>query len=431
MSEPAPVYRAASARSSRAGRPRWLSVVSEAAPVYEAADEGLAGLSDRELLEHAVALDAQVSRAQAARAVALREVARRQAYRHDGCVTLGSWWGMRARRDPTQASRHARVATRLARFPGFDGALAAGDITLAHAETLVRFATPRRLEALADAEDTLLGLARAASPRDLARACQKIADVVDDDGTGAPPGRHPARELFHARTIGGLGDLHATLDPVTAERLANLLDAYHTHDPAQNPDGERRTPAQARHDAFDAILNAAEAWTRQQGAPRVHGATPHVGLFIDLFTLVGRPELATRTTRLASGVELDLDTALGLLEDARLTPILSLGPFRPVGFGRTRRVIPDWLRPAIALVHPTCAGPGCDRPVGWTQAAHTDGDWQHGADTHLDATLPLCHDHHAMLDTGGWHLDHDPDTGTCAWTSPDGTTRITTRPPDP
>ncbi len=391
----------------------------------------LDGLDDRTLLEHTVALDEQITRLQAARAAGLRAIDRRQAYRHDACVTAASWWRMRTRRDPGPARRHAHTAARLARFPGFVAALAAGQITLDHADTLVRFATPGRLDALADHEDTLLRLARDATPKDLATACSRIADVVDPDGAGAPPGRHPRRELFHARTIDGLGDLRGLLDPVTGERLNTLLDAFHTHDPAEVPDTERRTPAQARHDAFDAILKAAEAWAQTNGGPTVQGATPHVGLFIDLYTLLGRPDLATRTTRLASGTPIDLATALALLADAKLTPILSLGPYRPVAFGRTRRVIPDWLRPALAMIHTTCAGPGCDRPVAWTQAAHSHGDWHAGADTDLDHTLPLCPGHHALLDRAGWHVHHDPDTATCTWTSPHATTHITTHPPDP
>lgn len=402
-----------------------LAALRHAADLLARAD--LERLTDRGLLAHTVAVDRQVTRLEAARLARLSAVDRRAAFTAEACVTAGSWFRTRTRRDPAGGARLARWARRLERFRLLGAALAAGEITLDHVRVVVRAAStgPRRT-GLVDHEETLVALARRATPADLDVAVTRICEAVDHR-EAEPGGPAAARGLYHARIIDGLGDLRATLDPATAERLETLLDAYRRPDPADTD--PPRSPAQIRHDAFDAILRAAEEHPR---APRVQGARPHLVVFADLFTILGRPDLASRpTTRLGSGRPVDLARVAHLLEEAGATGVLGLGPFRPVAFGRTRRVLPDWLRPALAMVHATCRGPGCDRPAAWTQAMHLGGAWAAGATTELDTTAPGCHAHHRLVDVVGWRVDLDPDTAVATWVSPDRRTTVVTRPPDP
>ena len=110
--------------------------------------------------------------------------------------------------------------------------------------------------------------------------------------------------------------------------------------------------------------------------------------------------------------------------------MLQLGPWRSVAVGRTHRVLPDWLRPLLAVTHRHCRGPGCDRPIAWTQAAHLDA-WKSGGDTDLARTLPACGPHHRLIDITGWTIHYDPDTGRATWTRPDNAYTTTTEPPEP
>ncbi|MGH3441799.1 MAG: DUF222 domain-containing protein [Nitriliruptorales bacterium] len=386
-------------------------------------------LRDRELLAFTRDVDREITRIQAREARLVRAVGLRQAYAEDGCVTAASWLRQKTNRDPGDATRLAKTARRLAFLDVTRDAVEAGDITWRHAEVIATAAIPQRRDAIVDHEDTLVGLARRAQPRDVRAACRKIADVVSPDhGDSEGCGPDSRRELYSTRTFEGFGDLRANLDPVTQEMFESLLHAFTTPDETETPDNQQRTPAQVRHDAFDAILSAA---SEHPDVGSVHGAKPHVLLMIDLQTLLGRDDLATRKPRLGSGTELSVERAVHLLEQAKLTPVLMLGPYRAVGFGRTQRVLPDWLRPLLKAVHGHCRGPGCDRPFEWTQAMHVNGDYAEGATTEFDCTVPGCVKHHQLRDEHGWQVDYDPDTAICTWTSPDRLTVIHTHPPDP
>jgi hypothetical protein len=53
--------------------------------------------------------------------------------------------------------------------------------------------------------------------------------------------------------------------------------------------------------------------------------------------------------------------------------------------------------------HKTCAGPGCDRPIGMTDAHHIEF-WANGGKTALPKLVPLCYFHHRLVHEGGWQV---------------------------
>ena len=154
---------------------------------------------------------------------------------------------------------------------------------------------------------------------------------------------------------------------------------------------------------------------------------------IDLHNILNRVEAATFETAYRHAGNVDPDQALRLAigEDTRLTPVLTLGPYRAVGVGRTRRGIPDWLREILQMLHRHCRGPYCDRKTTWSQADHTL-PWADLGETTLDNLVPLCQgandSHHRLVTTGGWKYTADLDSGICTWTDPHGNT-IRTHPP--
>lgn len=239
-------------------------------------------------------------------------------------------------------------------------------------------------------------------------------------------GLDPRGELFLSQTLDGLWALHATLDPVTGARLAAQLHARTRPDRTGTPERQRTSAAQRRHAAFDELVRAAE---ERGDAPTVHGSRPRVLVLIDLRWLLGhdggyRPRLGGMDT------PVDRDRAVELLHAGTLTPVATWGPWRPVAFGETHRVLPSWLRPLLEAFHRTCRGPGCDRPIAWVDAAHLEPFTSH-RDTRYDTTLPLCRAHHTLLDRKGWSATMDPDTAIVTWTSPDGSVVLETRPPAP
>jgi hypothetical protein len=412
---------------------------------------------DRALLDAALEL-ATLDNQVAAQQVRVLEAAdRREAYREDGALTLASWQRHRSSVDHGTSTRLVQAARRLRGLPLLRQAFTEGAVTLAHVWAVTDAAGPRRAEAIADNEEALVGLARHGAPRDVRRAVRLIAEQVDGDGSGADPldddGPDERRELrFYPNGIDRLGELRATLDPLAAELFAAMLEAYDRPDGPDVPDRLRRTRPQRRHDAFQNALQALLG----AGAPEAPETTPtHVHVTIDLDTLLGTgrwadgdaaagdaeapdpahadprwdgPRLKGRTPRFRHTGPLSPGLARRLAWNAKITAVLTMGPWRVTNVGRTQRVLPTWLRDLLTMVHGHCRGPDCDRPIAWTQPHHQVA-WRKGGDTDLNATIPLCSGHHPMAD-GDWRVTYDPDTGTCTWTGPKGQT-INTHPPPP
>ncbi len=140
------------------------------------------------------------------------------------------------------------------------------------------------------------------------------------------------------------------------------------------------------------------------------------------------PAAAARGPRLRRTGPLPWWQACRLALDARVTCVLTMGPWRIVNVGRTMRTLPSWLRPILELRHQRCRGPDCERPASWTEAHHLDAWTADHGDTDLNRMIPLCTAHHATVTDGTWTVDYDAGTGVCTWTGPDGAVRRTLPP---
>jgi hypothetical protein len=261
----------------------------------------------------------------------------------------------------------------------------------------------------------------------------RLRDLADPDGSDAdelPTGARDARrDLQLHRTIDGLWALKGMLDALTGEKLAGLLDALSSVEGEGGAadvgatDGEPpRSPGQRRHDAFDALLDRAQA---SADLPTVHGRPPHVLAMIDLLALArlrgALPDLVDddrQVARLRYTGAVSPELVLRLLRDAAVTVVTTAGPWRPVDVGRRMRTLPAYLRDVLQLLHQRCRGPDCDRWVTWAQAHHLT-PWIDGGATDLNATIPVCSAHHRLCDHG-WTAALDTATGVVTWTSPAG-----------
>lgn len=236
------------------------------------------------------------------------------------------------------------------------------------------------------------------------RRITDVVDAGGSGVEPLPEGPDVRRELGLRPTIDGLHVLSGTLDVLTGERLLGLLDAFSTPDPPGTPFERRRSPGQRRADAFDAVLRTAEAAAAAAGSPTVHGATPHIMAGVDLLDLFGLTEgdgtdldaLAERVAAaLAEGDVDDLQALFATLlddvrpaagrtvvqrpggagapdpaptvgsgeaplaspwlrysgrvpiellrriaRDAKVTVVLTMGPWRVTNVGRTKRTLP-------------------------------------------------------------------------------------------
>ncbi|MTV24512.1 HNH endonuclease [Nitriliruptoraceae bacterium ZYF776] len=150
---------------------------------------------------------------------------------------------------------------------------------------------------------------------------------------------------------------------------------------------------------------------------------------VDLLTglLGGRLRCTSATARRL------LDTA-----GARLRTVVIDDDGTVLGVGRATRRPPGWLTDALAAIHDTCTGPGCDRPAGRAQTDHARPWWprpdQPTGGTDLDNLGPLCPATNRAKESAGWQATqtaagtrtwHHPRTGLTTTTIP-----ATWRPPD-
>ena len=443
---------AAALRRRHASRPR---VAAEPAATYEVVpsrptaaaalaqlDAALAAVAevdwsieaDDDVNAAAVGLQRRVNRVQA---VALRPLAvmqRRGTFGVDGAVTAASWLLVRTGMDPAMASRLCTAARRLRNLALLRQAFLAGDTTLAHVTAITEAAVPNRYEAIRAVEKPLVDLAVRATPRSVHTALRRVRDIADPDGS--QPTLDGDDEVYDADETDPrrFWDQHITgdgmvagaylVDGVFGAMLTTLVDAYSTADPDDLPLQRRRSPAQRRCDALRAaVLALLDAGI----TPTVQGNKAHLLLMLDLHTVMGRDHAAVFAAELARYGRVSPATVARLGIDAKITPVLTMGPYRVVAVGRTQRTLPGWLRPMLAMLHQRCRGPDCDRPASWCDAHH-EQPWAGGGITDLNATIPLCPAHHKLVTNGGWTVTIDLDTGICTWTAPNG--RIThTHPP--
>jgi hypothetical protein len=66
-----------------------------------------------------------------------------------------------------------------------------------------------------------------------------------------------------------------------------------------------------------------------------------------------------------------------------------------------------------------CMGPGCGMPASRCEIDHQLA-WEHGGETSLQNSAPLCKGHHTVKHHGGWDVRQLEGSGAIQWTSPTG-----------
>ena len=78
-------------------------------------------------------------------------------------------------------------------------------------------------------------------------------------------------------------------------------------------------------------------------------------------------------------------------------------PVRPLALGRSRRIVPAWLRDAVTLRDQHCVVPGCEVPPQTCEVHHVV-PWASGGATDISNLALLCLRHHRSVDAGQWRL---------------------------
>jgi hypothetical protein len=201
------------------------------------------------------------------------------------------------------------------------------------------------------------------------------------------------------------------------------------------PDDER-TAAQRR---ADALVQLCQLGLTQNVLPSVAGQRPQLGVLVTPATLRStQPDPRTALHRrlsqpseLADAAghdpawldwvgEVPASLAQRIACDAAIwRVVLDPATGLPLELGRTRRIVPGWLRRALHARDRTCRWPGCTAPNAWTDAHHLI-PWYDDGPTDIDNLLCLCRYHHAKVHEGQWRIEFDHTTGEVQVFRPDG-----------
>ncbi len=107
-------------------------------------------------------------------------------------------------------------------------------------------------------------------------------------------------------------------------------------------------------------------------------------------------------------------TARRLAAEAEIIPVVLGGRSQPLDLGTGRRYFSEAQRRAMAARDQGCAGPNCDAPLSWTQAAHIRPAGR--GPTSVDNGVLLCPRCHKLLDERGWQIRRTE--GRWWWTPP-------------
>ena len=276
------------------------------------------------------------------------------------------------------ATRMARISSRLTRLPVLRAAWLAGEVSAGQVRAvdanLIDRHIPRFSEHEAGLVPTLVGLSAADTNRVMAE-WRARADALDTPADGEAD---VERSLAHSATLGGRFVTQGSFDAYGGETIAAALGAADSRDLAQ-------PPPQRRADALVEVCRFFLAHRHRQTA----GANrPHINLIVDADDLHGG-----RAETVGSGLLLDPTSTALLLCDCTLSRVVAqrIGKAvsRILDLGHSTPIVSPAQRAALAIRDRGCRWPGCDRPGSWCDAHHVV--WvTRGGPTDLGNLVLLC-----------------------------------------
>ncbi len=304
-----------------------------------------------------------------------------------------SWVAKTCAMSGNSASDRLCVGQQLASMPKVAAALSSGEIGYQAASVICHLQEQVSEIDVRIGEEMWIDNARRFSLKDLRDLAVSTWHGVDPEGFAlAVEEDFERRQLFISESA-GMYRLDGWLDPEAGAALKTAIDAL------AKPLGadDRRSPRQRRADALTELTHhALEAGT----IPRRHRVRPHITLHTTLEGLKG--ELGAGASALEPGMPISSKTVQRLACDGVLSRVMKSDSV-VVDVGRaTRSVSPAQWR-ALKARHRSCAFPGCDRPINWTNPHHIDF-WARGGPNNLPNLLPLCYYHHRLVHEGGWQV---------------------------
>lgn len=343
-----------------------------------------------EALEAEEGLDARelsrlVDRLQAVLCRVLREGVKRGDHLVEG-KTPNAWVRTTCGVSGTAAADRLRVGAQLDNLPRLHAALRAGEVgyqatsLICHLSDLLG---PKREQL---DEEEWIGYARQFSIKQLRLLTEHARFVADPEGAERDSEEAYDERYLYLSELGAMYKLDALLDRESGMALKTALESL----TKQLGPTDLRSPRQRRADAFTEIVRHA---LDQGTLPRRNGVRPHLSVSTTVEGLKGD---------LADGTPISGKTTQRLACDSVMHRVLKAGSL-VVDVGRAQRTAQPAQWRALKARYRTCAAPGCERPIGWTQAHHLEF-WSRGGETNARRLVPLCYYHHRLVHEGGWQV---------------------------
>ncbi|WP_291036546.1 HNH endonuclease signature motif containing protein [Herbiconiux sp.] len=331
-----------------------------------------------------------------------------------------------SRRSEGAVSRlFADAETLVADLPETLAALEAGEVSYAHARSVVVHAGSLPIEARGSFEHAVLPQAREKNPARFDDAARRLREVHHPESiTRRAVLAREERAVWLDAERDGMATLHHHLPAVDALAIHDVIDQAAR---AARGDMEPRTQAQLRSDILaDRILGRTDG---------LAVFTPSVIVTVPAVVLAGCESTPTTPPTSTPGDPLAELHGYGPIDPATARRIAAAAPTflrvltHPVTgdvietAGRYR--IPTALREVLIVADEHCRFPGCGRRAARCELDHTV-DWANGGRSVASNLAHLCTSHHHLKHDGGWQVTRPPDTGptsrTLEWRSPLGAT---------
>ncbi|MFC4948729.1 HNH endonuclease signature motif containing protein [Pseudonocardia sp. GCM10023141] len=252
----------------------------------------------------------------------------------------------------------------------------------------------------AELESYLAAHARVFNPYELGVLARRRLAFLDPDGA-APRDTPPTQDHLTFTANGEGFDLRGWLNTESAADLNTALSPLAAPQPAEDGTPDPRTKTE--RDA-DALVDLARRSLTCRQLPVDGGERPHINVTITLQDLENR--LGTGLRDFGDGSmtgPISAEDARRHACDAEIIPIVLGGNSEPLDIGRSQRVVPRWMRRALAQRDSGCAFPGCTAAAPWCSSHHII-HWARGGITALSNLVLLCTHHHMVMHKEEWEV---------------------------
>jgi hypothetical protein len=335
----------------------------------------------------------------------VRECEKTGAAEHDGLKTMQSWLRGHARWSKSSAVQLVANGRALEHLPAVATGFATGAITADQVAVAAQVATPARLAQAAEQGVDLGGfdeaLAEAAinSPARLPEVVEILLAALDPDGPEPDPTE--GRRLSIAKHADGSVSGRFDLDAVGGEKVQAALESIVQ---ASRPKGDERTRAQQN---ADALVQLCDNQLASGHLPFLRSEKPHLVVTIGIDDLLD-PSTGPNAAETGFGATISAAATRWAACDAKVSRMVLDPDGLPLDVGRSKRLVPAYIRRAVERRDRHCVFAGCSAPTHWCDVHH-QLEWlrDHG-DTSLENSALLCERHHTKVHHG-FRVERPPD----------------------